>query len=108
MEHEGDVELVQRTVHIPFPETFVYSNCAAFALSLMEFRLGFAEAMPDGKAVSRVGVAMPPEAAAVLALVLFKQLKTYEQKFGEIRHPLWRAMKAGTDVDLTDLKLPNT
>jgi len=66
----------------------------------MEIRLGFAEAMQDGRAVPKVGIVMPPEAAAVIALVLFQQVKTYEQNFGEIRHPLWKAMKEGKPLDI--------
>jgi hypothetical protein len=92
--------LQQSTIHIPFPESFVYVHCAAFSISQMEIRLGFAEAMQDGRAVSKVGVVMPPEAAAVIAMVLFQQVKTYEENFGEIRHPLWKAMKAGQPLNI--------
>jgi len=84
-------------VFIPFPESFVYANCVAFATSQNEIRLSFAEAMQDGKAVPKVGIVMPPETAAVLALVLFQQVQVFESTFGEIRHPMWRAMKAGQD-----------
>ena len=90
----------QGMVHIPFPESFVYANCCAFAIGQMEIRLGFAEAMQDGRAVPKVGIVMPPEAAAVIALVLFQQVKTYEHNFGEIRHPLWKAMKEGKPLDI--------
>src|ERR1035441_494857 len=90
---EGEVQ--QRVVHIPFPESWVYCNCAAFAIGQMEIRLGFAEALQDGQAVSKVGIVMPPEAAAVIALVLFQQVQKFEENFGEIRHPMWKAMKAG-------------
>jgi hypothetical protein len=88
----------QRMVFVPFPESFVYSNCCAFAIGQMEIRLGFAEAMQDGKAVPKVGIVMPPEAAAVIALVLLQQVKAYEASFGEIRHPMWKAAKAGEDT----------
>jgi hypothetical protein len=83
----------ERTLHIPFPETFTYVNCAAFAISLTELRLGFAEAMQDGDAVPKVGIVLTPEAAAVIALLLLQQVRTYEENFGEIRHPLWKAQK---------------
>jgi hypothetical protein len=92
-----------RMVHIPFPDSFVYANCCAFAIGQMEMRLGFAEAMQDGRAVPKVGIVMPPEAAAVIALVLFQQVKTYEENFGEIRHPAWKAMKAGQPFDTTQI-----
>ena len=94
-DHSGAGEAKQRMVHIPFPESFVYANCAAFAIGQMEIRLGFAEALQDGQAVSKVGIVMPPEAAAVIALVLFQQVQKFEENFGEIRHPMWKAMKAG-------------
>jgi hypothetical protein len=90
----------QRMVHIPFPESFVYANCCAFAIGQMEMRLGFAEAMQDGRAVPKVGIVMPPEAAAVIALVLLQQVRTYEENFGEIRHPMWKAMKEGKPPDI--------
>jgi hypothetical protein len=51
--------------------------------------------MQDGTAVSRVGLVLPPEAAAVIAMVLFEQVKTFEDNFGEIRHPMWKALKQG-------------
>jgi hypothetical protein len=93
-------EKKQRMVHIPFPETFVYANCCAFAIGQMEIRMGFAEAMQDGKAVPKAGIVMTPETAAVTALVLLQQVKTYEENFGEIRHPIWKAMKAGEPLDI--------
>jgi hypothetical protein len=84
----------EMTIQIPFPENFIYANCAAFAVSLMEIRIGFGEAMQNGQAVARVGVVLPPEAAAVTALVLLQQVTTYEEKFGELRHPMWKEAKA--------------
>ena len=80
-------------IHIPFPSAYVYSNCACFALSPMDFRIGFAESMPNGTAESRVGIVMPPEQAVVLAMMLLTQISVYEQKFGEIRNQQWREMK---------------
>jgi hypothetical protein len=94
----GADDVQQRTVVIPFPENFIYVNCAAFSVTANEIRLGFAEAMQDGRAVSKVGVVMPPETAAVIAMVLFRQVQIFEQNFGEIRHPMWKAMKAGHDT----------
>ena len=95
-EESGTIELKQRKIHIPFPETFTYANCCAFSIAQMEIRLGFAEIMQDGaEAIPRVGVVLPPEAAAILALVLLQQVKAFEEAFGEIRHPAWKAAKAG-------------
>jgi hypothetical protein len=90
------------TVTIPFPETFAYANCAAFAISQMEIRIGFAEAMHNGTAVPKAGIVLPPEAAAVVALVLLRQVKIYEENFREIQHPLWKAMKQGLELDIKD------
>jgi hypothetical protein len=100
---EPEIEIKEKTVNIPFPETFTYANCAAFSLSLMEFRIGFAEFATltgDGPttAIPRVGIVMPPEAAAVIALMLMSQLHSYEKSFGEIRHPAWRAAKAQQQI----------
>lgn len=94
----GNSIIKEKTVHIPFPQEFIYANCAAFGVSQMEIRIGFAEAMQNGSAVSKVGVVLPPEAAAVIAMVLFQQVRIFEENFGEIRHPAWKAMKEGKDV----------
>jgi uncharacterized protein DUF3467 len=90
-------------VTVPFPPDFVYSNCAAFSLSAMDFRISFAEAMPDGHAEARVGVVLPPEQAATLAIMLIHQLTTFEERFGEIRHPGWKAIR-GVTASLPVLK----
>jgi len=95
----GEPQFIQRSVHIPFPETFVYSNCCAFAIGQTEVRLGFAESLPDGNAIPKIGIVMPPESAAVLALVLLQQVHVFEAHFGEIRHPMWKAMKAGQNPE---------
>jgi hypothetical protein len=84
-------------VHIPFPESFVYCNCCAFAIGQHEIRLGFAEATQDGKAAPRAGIVLVPEVAAVVALTLLQQVTVYEQNFGEIRHEMWKAWKAGAN-----------
>jgi|ERR1019366_3730623 hypothetical protein len=86
-------ELMERAVKIPFPPSFAYSNCAAFSLSSMDFRISFAEVMQDGTAEAKVGIVMPPEQAAMLAMMLLQQLKTFEERFGAIRLPAWRAMQ---------------
>ena len=88
-----EAELKSVEIQIPFPDSFTYANCVAFSLSLTEVRLSFAEALQNNTAVAKVGIVMPPETAAVLALVLLQQVKTYEAKFGEIRHPMWKATK---------------
>jgi len=94
-ENSSTQQVTHATIHIPFPDSFAYANCCAFSIGQTEIRLGFAEAMQDGKAIPKCGVVLPPETAAVIALVLFQQVKTYEENFGEIRHKMWKAMKAG-------------
>ena len=120
MENESNIpeadggEVVQREVSIPFPESFVYANCAAFSIGQMEIRISFAEAMQTGNAVAKAGIVLPPEAAAVIAMVLFDQVRKFEQNFGEIRHPMWKAMKAGSAklaspyAEPKTVKLPET
>ena len=78
------------TLQVPFPETFIYSNIAAFSMSLMDMRIGFGEAMPDRTVRPRVGVVMAPEQAAVIALLLIGQVAQYEKVFGPLRDPRWR------------------
>ena len=40
-------------MHVPFPDTFVYSNCSAFSVSQMDIRISFAEALPNRTAQAR-------------------------------------------------------
>jgi hypothetical protein len=85
---QGGMEEV--TLRVPFPDTFVYSNIAAFSVSMMDIRIGFGEAMPDRTVQPKVGIVMPPEQAAMLAMLLLTQINTYERSFGLIREPRWR------------------
>jgi len=82
------------TLRVPFPDSFVYSNAAAFSISLMDIRISFAEAMPDRTVQPRVGLVMAPEQAAILAITLLLQLDSYEKNFGQIRDPRWRDFAA--------------
>ena len=88
---EADTTMVN--LQIPFPETFVYSNCSAFSVSQMDIRISFAEAMPDRTAQARVGVVLPPEHAALLAMTLIGQIHVYERAFGPIRLAQWQTQK---------------
>jgi len=85
--------LQEVALRIPFPDDFVYSNVAAFNLSLMDLRISFADVSKD-RIVAKIGVVMPPEQAAVLCVMLTQQIITYEKIFGEIRHPLWKLAKS--------------
>jgi hypothetical protein len=88
-------QMRKKIVTIPFPESFVYSNCSALGTSLMDIHISFAEALPeDLRVVPKVGIVMPPEHAAQLAMTLLAQIMVYEQNFGYIRHPEWVAFKA--------------
>lgn len=97
-QHTASSQMLQREVQITFPDTFTYANAVAFSITLTEIRLGFAEIMQDGKAIPRVGITLPPETAASLALVLVQQVKAYEDSFGAIRHPAWKAAKAAIEA----------
>jgi hypothetical protein len=84
------------TLRVPFPDSFVYSNIASFSISLMDIRIGFGEAMPDRTVQPRVGIVMPPEQAALVAMHLFSQLHVYERAFGPIRLAQWQSQKDET------------
>lgn len=88
---DGDTSMVN--LQIPFPDTFVYSNCSAYSVSQMDIRISFAEAMPDRTAKARVGVVLPPEHAALLAMTLIGQVHIYERAFGPIRNAQWQSQK---------------
>jgi hypothetical protein len=77
------------TLNVPMAKSFVYSNVAAFSVSFMDIRISFGEAMPDQTAEARVGIVMPPEHAAYLALMLLEQVQIFERTFGPVRHPQW-------------------
>ena len=96
------------TLRVPFPDSFVYSNIAAFSLSLMDIRIGFCEAMPDRTVQPRVGIVMPPEQAAILAMLLLTQINTYERNFGPIRDPRWREFADRLDPILGQPEQPVT
>jgi hypothetical protein len=89
----SSAEIHDATLSIPFPENFIYSNCAAFSISQMDIRISFAEAMPDRTAKARVGIVMPPEHAALLGMALIQQVHIYEHNFGAIRLPAWQAQR---------------
>src|SRR5277367_3124081 len=98
-ENEGFQEA---QIRVPFPDTYIYSNVSALSLSMMDIRIGFSEALQDGTAHARVGIVMPPEHAAALALNMLRQLVLFERSFGEIRHPEWKKFLAasGTQASL--------
>ena len=87
---ESGERIEEITLKIPYPDTFIYSNIAAFSMSLMDIRIAFGEALPEGGVAARVGVVMTPEHAAILTLMLLRQVNSYEVHFGKIRHPEWR------------------
>ncbi len=100
---KGSMKEQTVTLEIPFPDTFVYSNCSAFSASLMDFRISFAEMGPNGVQV-RVGVTMAPEHAAVLVMNLQKQIEAYERTFGPLRHPEWIATQIKAKAKLAEAR----
>jgi Protein of unknown function (DUF3467) len=92
-ESKSEPELTLVNMHVPFPDTFVYSNCSAFSVSQMDIRISFAEAMPNRTAQARVGVVLPPEHAALLAMTLTSQIHIYERAFGPVRLAQWQSQK---------------
>jgi len=103
VDKESEAKILGGQLTVPFPEVFVYSNVSAISTSMMDIRIGFAEAMPDGKAYPRVGVVIPPEHAVQLLLNIFQQLQVFERTFGQIRHPQWRALQENTKTAIDDI-----
>ncbi len=93
-----ETKIVSFTIRVDPPDSYVYSNVAGVSISPWDIRINFADVnvVNEGeqgfKAV--IGIVMPPEHAAGLAMLLTRQLKQYEDQFGEIRHEPWQAMKA--------------
>jgi len=49
--------------------------------------------LPSGTVRAKVGVVLPADHAALLALNLIEQIGLFEQNFGAIRHPAWKAFR---------------
>jgi hypothetical protein len=81
------------TLTVPFPDTFVYSNASSFSMTMMDLKIGFGEAMPNRTVEARIGVTIPIEHAAHVALSLLTQLCAFEDNFGPVRHPHWNLVK---------------
>jgi Protein of unknown function (DUF3467) len=90
---DQEIKMDEVTLRIPYAETYIYSNVAAFSLSQMDIRISFAEAMPDRTAKARVGIVMAPEHAALLGIALIQQVHAFESAFGPIRLPQWQSQK---------------
>jgi hypothetical protein len=90
---EGKGKKIEGELTIPFPEDFVYANASALGTSLMDVHISFAEVLPTGAIRTKVGVVMPADHAALLALNLFEQIALFEHNFGPIRHPAWKAFR---------------
>ena len=99
---DGSVHLVE--IVAPFTDTYIYSNISALSASFMDVRISFGEIAPNGKPQTKVGVVMPPEHAAHLALTLLNQLNFFEKNFGKIRHPQWRALNDKAEVQMEALR----
>jgi len=92
-DNEQNDEVQNVTFQVPLAPTFVYSNASAYALSLMEMRISFGEAMPDHTVQPRTGVTLPIEHCVHLAFSLCHNLLAYDRNFGPPRHPEWGELK---------------
>jgi hypothetical protein len=86
------------TITIEPPDSYVFSNVASIAVSPWDIRVNFVDVVPrpdskDGRFKASVGITMPPECAAGLALLLIEQVRSFEDQFGAIRNPKWIAKK---------------
>jgi len=93
----GPLREVSFQIKIQEADSFAYSNVASISMSPWDLRVNFADVNPkldepEGTTKAFAGIIMPPEHAASLALLLMDQLHRYEQQFGLIREPKWRAM----------------
>jgi hypothetical protein len=93
-----EAKRVNYNVKIEPTETYIYSNVAGLSISPWDFRIHFAEVQPTSntevKTKTVVGIVMPPEHAAGLALLLLAQLTNYELQFGPIRNPEWARLRS--------------
>lgn len=72
--------------------------------SLMDIHISFAEVTPSGSVQPKVGVVLPVEHAAQVALNLIDQINLYERTFGPLRHPQWREFQENTASAETQTK----
>jgi hypothetical protein len=87
----------ERQVVVSWPDTFIYTNASAYSVSLMDVRIAFADAGPNGP-VTKVAVTMTHEHAAHLVLTVLQSLHAFEEAFGPIRLPDWRRFQEGTNA----------
>jgi hypothetical protein len=92
-EATGHPAFEERQVFVKWPENFVYTNASAISVSLMDVRLAFADAGPDGHAETKFAIVMTHEHAAHITLNLLAHLNIFENNFGLIRLPQWREFK---------------
>lgn len=89
-------EALSLRIEIEPADSYVYSNVGSISVSPWDIRINFADVTPtteqNTKFKAVIGVVMPPEHAAGLAILLMDQLQVFENQFGPIRHPKWHAI----------------
>lgn len=108
--------LVKFTIDVKPSESYLYANVSSVSVSPFDIRINLADATPYGaesKTNTVMGLVMPPEHAAGLAILLCAQLANFEDQFGLIRHKQWQTWKAIfqeasklTQADSSELKQP--
>lgn len=96
VEQESPRTVVFKLEIVP-PDNYHYSNVSAISISPWDIRINFADVSPQHeqaieKRIADIGIILPPEHAAGLALLLMDQLRLFESQFGPIRHGKWNAM----------------
>lgn len=98
------------TVTLEPPDSYVFSNVAAVAVTPWDIRINFVDVVPspqskEGRFKAKIGVTMPAECAAGLALLLIDQLRAFESQFGSIRNEKWaNAQKKAAETTAKLLK----
>lgn len=94
IEDRPNVVMGQRVpVKIGHPDTYFYSNVAGVSVSPMDVRIDFGDVTPQGRTTAVLGIALSPEHAAGLALLLIQQVKNFEAEYGLVRNKTWSAMR---------------
>ena len=93
---ERSEQLVKYTVDVQPSESYTYTNVSAVSISPFDIRINFADATPYGtesKTTTVIGLVIPPEHAAGLAILLCAQALNFEEQFGPIRHKQWKEFR---------------
>ena len=86
MTEKVDKEKIEQKIPITKVQS-IYANSVRLNISYYDFEFQFGVGVGTGQHENLVNIYMSPQHTKVLKLVLDKHIKTYEDKFGELKIP---------------------